>query len=217
MAWKEIEKMVFADAIKDLPGALGQIVGSLHLPMIEDERNPLRCLVRDAAHDPRDQPPSGFGAYLIHGDLDIEMAISLSHLNELDGDGHMIFIVTGNLTCPRFVSEWASIVLVGGDLTVTELMFTAREDSSHFVLGDISIWAFIGRDIWIEFEEGRSVSFNYGVGYALRRQRRAQKGGPDVVRPAASEAESLSRLGLKGRDQLNQLDMDLYGEVPSFR
>lgn len=213
VAWTEASIPAFKSRIMSLEGTLGEIANSAYLPMLDDPE--LRCVIRDADHDPNDLPPPGYGAYLINEDLTLDQVISLSHLNDPGADGNMIFIVTGNLTCPRFISEWGSFVVIGGDLTVSELMFTAREDSAHYVVGDISVQGFIGRDIWLEFETGREVALTYGIGYALRRQRPAAPvplGKDDVIRPRYSEAESLAHFGLEENEALNDLDMQLYDD-----
>lgn len=215
MTYQNVSITEFSEALSALDGTLGEIIQNLYLPMIE-YNDELRCVIRSESTDLSQPPPSGFGAYLIYGDLTVDTALSLSHLNEENADGNMIFIVTGNLTCPRFISEWGSVVVIGGDLNVSELMFIAREDSSHYVLGDISIWALIGRDIWIEFEAGRQVEIAYGFGYALPRLRTTP--GDGEIRPKHSEAESAERLNLRDLEALTDLDMALYSEnVPSFR
>lgn len=61
MSWTEVDKPAFADAIQALPGTMGQIVDSLYLPIIEYD-DELRCVVRNADHDPKDPPPPGYGA-----------------------------------------------------------------------------------------------------------------------------------------------------------
>jgi hypothetical protein len=215
MSYSEVSAVDFSNALSALSDALGEVVRGLYMPMIEYDHE-LRCVIRTDATDSTQLPPPGFGAYLIHGDLTVDTALSLSHLNAPDADGNMIFIVTGNVTCPRFISEWGSIVIVGGDLAVSELMFIAREDSSHFVLGDISVWALIGRDIWVSFEADRQVEIAYGFGYALPRL--GSTPGDSAVRPRHSEAESAVRLNLKDMEALSDLDLALYHEdVPSFR
>lgn len=211
MAWQDTPRAAFKQAITALPGSLGAIVSASYLPMLDDPA--LRCIIRDADHDPADPPPKGYGAYLIDGDLTLDQVISLSHLNDPDADGNMVFIVTGSLTCPRFISEWGCFVVIGGNLTVTDLMFTAREDSAHYVLGDITISTFIGRDIWLEFETGRAVAIDYGIGYALRRQRpKGALGQNDVIRPQHDERSSLMKLGFENLEALHDFDMQLYDD-----
>lgn len=218
MAWTEVSKEHFQGAMDALNGVMGDVIAGLHFPMIE-YHDELKCVVRDAGHDSRDPPPAGYGAYLIEGDLTVEQAISLSHLNEPGADGNMVFIVTGNVTCPRFVSEWACVVIIGGDLVVSELLFTDREDSTYNVLGDVSIWCFIGRDIPIVFEEGRTVQITYGLGYTTPRQRRnGVFEEADSIHPVNDEEASLKRMGFKDKKAITDFDMALYDEgIPSLR
>ncbi|MFS4436928.1 hypothetical protein ACMA5I_01810 [Paracoccaceae bacterium GXU_MW_L88] len=196
-----------------LGGELGRHIARFDLRPWETSSD-MPCLLRSADHDPADPLPEGYGCYLIEGDLETKGPISLSHLNWEHGDGNMILIVTGNLSCDRLVTEWGSLIIVGGDLTVRELFFAAREDSATIVIGDAHVWTYIGHDIPLDV--GGVASIDYGFGYAQPLNM------PDpfskAVHPRHSEAETLLKLGY-GRDidALDDLDEALYGDVPPFR
>lgn len=210
--YSEVDSATFKDAMAQMPEALKNVLSNYQMPMLSYDT--VKCVVRSVNHDANEAPPIGYDCYLINGDLNLKEAINLSKLNAPDGDGNVIFIVTGNLTCERLVNDWGSLIAVGGNLTVNELYFAAREDSANFVIGDVDIWCYIGLDIWIETSGETNIEYGWGYTLPINYTDAANQ----AVYPKRSQKETLSMMGLKDSEDIFNLDMALGNEaVKSFK
>jgi len=128
----------------------------------------------------------------VQGDLTVDGMLSTQ---EIDGwDGNATLVVFGDLHCSQLINDWASLIIVTGDCTVTDWTFIAREDSAFIVGGDFTTPFFVGADIWASV--GGRAEMDAGYGYALD----LNSGGP-VVRPAKGWHESALQLGLPAKDE----------------
>ena len=209
MAWRTVDletwRAMLAEALAGLDGPAGPGIARFgHVPE-EFEGSP-------AIHEgPLDvegdfTPPSE--VTLVLGDLSVDGRVSTQEVNGADGNATLVVI--GSLACATLVNDWASLVLVSGDIVAREWAFAAREDSSMVAGGDFRTPIFIGYDIWVAV--GGTARMEAGIGYAAPM-------GPDgvedpgrAIRPAADEAATARRLGL-GDDELEwqeELETRLY-------
>lgn len=209
----EVNNEAFREAMGKLPERLKSELGRYHMEMVEDR--PSKCLIRTKDHEPSSPIPTGYTCYLIEGDLKLNTTISLAKLNADGVDGNVVFIVAGNLTCERLIQESASMIAVGGKLTVNELFFAAKEDSTIIVSGDLDVWCYIGLDMWIE--AGNAVNMKYAIGYALPIGHENLK-DEQIFEGQYSEEETYAMLGYKDQEELYDLELKLEsGDVGSFK
>jgi hypothetical protein len=100
---------------------------------------------------------------VVLGDLTVGGQVSTQEAAGFDGNATLI--VFGNLRCASLVNDWASIVMVTGDLEASSFVFTAREDSALVIGGDFTTPVFVGADIWANV--GGTARMETGHGYAL--------------------------------------------------
>jgi hypothetical protein len=209
----EVNNEAFCEAMGKLPDRLKSELGRYHLEMLKDR--PSKCLIRTKDHEPSAPLPTGYTCYLIEGDLKLNTTIDLAELNADGVNGNVVFIVAGNLTCERLIQEWASMIAVGGELTVHELFFAAKEDSTVIVSGDLDVWCYIGIDMWIE--AGSAVDMTYAIGYALPIGHANLK-DEQIFQGQHSEEETYAMLGYKDQEELYDLELKLEsGDVASFK
>jgi hypothetical protein len=120
---------------------------------------------------------------LITGGLEVGGVLDLQ--NEWDGGG--LFIVTGNVCCQHFISDYACCSFIDGDLDATQSLINGYFDSSLTVMGTLSTRLFIGADIWAEV--GAGAVMDYGAGYCLPIG--YSVAGAEAIVPRHSEEETL--------------------------
>ncbi len=119
---------------------------------------------------------------LIDGDLEVDGVVDL----ETDGSERGLFVVTGNVTCQYFISEYGACTFIDGNLNARDAIINAFQDSSLVVIGSLATRLFIGADIWAEV--GGDASMDYGSGYCLPLGRNTDANAADIIRPRHNEA-----------------------------
>jgi len=130
----------------------------------------------------------------IMGDLEVGGCISTKGVNGADGNATLV--VFGDVRCATLVNDWASLVLVSGDLSVRDWVYANAEDSSMVVGSGFTTPLFIGSDIWIAV--GNDARMDAGLGYAVPLKANGEEDFDRIVRPIADEASTLRMLGLDG-------------------
>jgi hypothetical protein len=105
--------------------------------------------------------PPAFHTLLI-GDLIVDGLVD-AHYPDADEGGSLIVI--GNVACDVFANDYSKGTIIDGDLTASELILNAYEDSGLWVAGDLKTHFFFGEDIWAEV--GGKAEMTYGDGYCL--------------------------------------------------
>lgn len=141
---------------------------------------------------------------LVLGSLEVSGRVTTEGADGADGNAALVVI--GDLACRTLVNDWASIVVVSGELTVVEWAFAAREDSAILVGGTFRTPLFIGADIWIEVGAGAEIEA--GIGYALD-MARAPSDRPVPIEPK-SDATALLGLPPDLHEAMNLLEDRLY-------
>ncbi len=132
---------------------------------------------------------------VVDGDLLVEGLVSTQ--GGEDADGNATLIVFGDLRCKTLINDWASIIIVTGDLIVEDWIFAAREDSALLVGGDFKTPLFIGADIGVTV--GGEIVADYAYGYATGVPTPGQTFGDSKAMDNRSWREIAARLGL-GRE-----------------
>ena len=112
-------------------------------------------------------------------------------------DGNATLIVFGDLRCKTLINEWASIIIVTGDLIVEDWVYAGREDSALLVGEDFRTPIHIGADIGVTV--GGTIAVDYAYGHATDMPEPGQTYGAGKALENRSWREMAARLGL-GRD-----------------
>lgn len=112
-------------------------------------------------------------------------------------DGNATLIVFGDVRCKTLINEWASIIIVTGDLIVGDWVYAGREDSTLLVGGDFRTPIYIGADIGVTV--GGTIAVDYAYGYATDVPEPGQTYGARKALENRSWREIAARLGL-GRE-----------------
>lgn len=108
-----------------------------------------------------------FAAPAVHavliGDLLVDGHVDLkSPMDEIEGGS---FVVIGDVKCIAFANDYSKGTIIDGDLTATDLIVNAFEDSGLWVTRNLKTKFFYGVDIWAEV--GGRAEMDYGDGYCL--------------------------------------------------
>ncbi len=145
---------------------------------------------------------------VIDGDLHVDGKLSTKIEG---GDGYVTLVVFGDVECGSIDHDWASIIVVTGDVIAKEWVFASREDSSFVIGGDFKTPLFIGADISVAV--AGSVEIEYGYGYAFDLSSFADAYGAPQIHPKYGWRETALKLGIgKGRVPDEEQLMELLEE-----
>lgn len=178
-----------------LPTALGDYIGRFEL-------TPAGMPLADIAASYQ------AGDMRVDGDFRPESLITAvdGHLN-VDGlvstqggegaDGNATLIVFGDLRCKTLINEWASIIIVTGDLIAEDWVYAGREDSALLVGQDFKTPIYIGADIGVTV--AGKIAVDHAYGHATDMPVSGQTYGASKALKNRSWREIAARLGL-GRE-----------------
>ncbi|MDV3250880.1 hypothetical protein DevBK_05995 [Devosia sp. BK] len=181
--------------IATLPAGLGDYVGRFELTPAGMPLDDIAAGFHagDLRIDGEFRPESLITA--VDGDLVVEGLVSTQ--GGEDADGNATLIVFGDLRCKTLINDWASIIIVTGDLIVEDWVFAAREDSALLIGGDFKTPLFIGADIGVTV--GGEIVADYAYGYANGVPAPGQTYGDSKAMDNRSWREIATRLGF-GRE-----------------
>lgn len=146
---------------------------------------------------------------LIEGDLSVRGKLSTENVDGMDGNATLV--VLGDVRCERLVNDWASLLIVAGDLIVGEWAFAAREDSALVVGKDFRTPIFDGADIWASV--GGLARMGAGYGYAVDLAAFDDAYGARQIHPERDWRDLVDALGLEVEDEeqlMEALETRLY-------